>query len=77
VAKNDFVIGVMHSAWWLHQSHGADSYAEELLMETFGAQGYRRIRRLAREESFDFSRHFWKCFKQRVDRRLAEIKELT
>jgi hypothetical protein len=54
-----FVIGVVMAAWWLHRAHGEDSYAKDLLRETFGLAGIDEARRLARRESYDFRRGFW------------------
>jgi hypothetical protein len=49
-------LGILWAAWWLHSSHGEDSYAAHLLRESMPVS---TARRLARDEQYEFKPGFW------------------
>lgn len=66
--SQEFDLGVLWAAWWLHHGHGEDTYAEDFLIETFGANGIARTQRLAAREDYRFRRGFWAEVKRKARR---------
>lgn len=66
--ERDFLLGVLWSTWWLHKSHGEDTYAQDILIESVGRHGLAAIRRLAQREQYQFERGFWPGVQRRANR---------